>query len=465
MSGSRLLAALVCALLSWPATAQGSAEPSRQIQDKLGWHTVRAGESFQTITRHYLGTPDLWHENLRLNPEIRDPGLLRPGQRIRVIVERQLPARSALIEEVANDVDKNRQRAGWEDAVQGDQLAPKDGVRTRESSSAKLGFDDGSKLTLTELSQVFLKDLETTLAGVRRGSIEISRGQADLQLEAPQPRLVDIEIVVGDSIARPRPGPAGTAQTRSRRPEGGGAQLMVYGGSSRVEAGGATVEVPRGMGTTVPEGGAPSPPEKLLPAASTTSPARRAGFGYANPRFVWRPVAGAVSYTAEVCLDPRCGVLVTRATGLTEPAWHPERLPEGDLRWRVTALSASGLDGYPSRSVPFTVLSDVPDLDPPVVVAALIGTGHVAQDGALTLGRDASIRLLGRDDASGVSEIRYRWGGGDWRPWRERDLTLPKGASEATLEVEASDHLGRTAAPWSTRVLRDESAPEAPEVN
>ncbi len=404
-------------------------------------------------------------ENLKLNPEIGDPGLLRPGQRIRVIVERQLPTRSALIEEVANEVDKNRQRPGWEDAEQGDQLAPRDGVRTRTSSSARLGFDDGSKLILTELSQVFLKDLETTLTGVRRGSIEVEKGQADLRLEAPQPRLVDIEIVVGDSIARPRPGPAGRAQTRSRKADGGGAQLMVYGGSSRVEAGGAAVEVPRGMGTTVPEGGAPAPPEKLLPSPATSSPSRGDRFDYANPRFAWDPAPGAASYTVEVCRDLRCGQLVARVTGLTDPAWEPEGLPVGDFQWRATAVSVSGLDGYPSRPVPLAVLSGVPDLDPPAVVAALIGAGHVAEGGALVLGQGAAIRLEGRDDAAGVAGIRYRWDGGPWRPWKGRDLTPPRGASEATLEVGATDRRGREAAAWSARVLRDPSAPAAPSVS
>ncbi len=461
---NRAIGVLISALLSLPTAADDSETVGKQIQDQVGWHTVREGESFQTITMHYLGTPALWLENVELNPEIADPGLLRPGQRIRVIVERRLPARSALIEEIANDVDKSRQRAGWEEAEPGDQLAPKDGVRTRESSSARLGFDDGSRLTLTELSQVFLKDLETTVTGVRRGSIEIEKGQAELLLSARQARLVDVEIVVGESIARPRPGPAGSAQTRSRRPEDGGAQLMVYGGSSRLEAGGATVEVARGMGSNVPDGGTPSPPEKLLPAPAPSSPSRRARFDYANPRFAWRPVAGAAAYLLEVCRDPDCGRLVRRAAGLTEATWHPEDLPAGELYWRVSAVSPSGLDGYPSRAVPFAVDSAVPDLEPPVVVAALAGAGHVAQDGTLILGRGAVIRLEGRDDASGVAEIRFRWDEGSWRRWRGDDLTLADGVYEATLAVDAIDQLGRRATAWKVRVERDRSAPAAPSV-
>lgn len=461
------LAALAGWMLAGPATAE-EAPQEKTIEDKLGWHTVKEGESFQTITRHYLGTADLWPENVRLNPQVSDPSLLRAGMRIRVIVERQLPARSATIEEVANDVDKRPRAAPWEDAAPGDELKPRYGVRTRERSSTRLGFDDGSQLTLTELSQVYLKDLETTVTGVKRGSIEINRGQAELLLKAPQPRRLDIEIVVGDSIVRPRPGPAGTGQTRSRRPEGGGAQLMVYGGSSRVEAGGAAVDVPRGMGTSVPEGGTPAPPEKLLPAPATESPARRARFGYANPRFEWRPVAGAVSYLVEVCGDPGCGRLALRATGLTGTSWHPDRLPAGDLFWRVTAVSPSGLDGFPSRAVPFAVTSEVPDLSPPAAAAAVVGSGHATADGAFVLGRGGRIRLEGRDDASGLWEIRYRWKTGEtvgaWRLWQERDLAPPDGAAEHTLEVEATDRLGRRAEPWSVRVARDESLPEPPTV-
>ncbi len=438
---------------------------SSQVQDVLGWHTVRDGETLQRITQRYLGTPHLWRENLKLNPQLRDPAKLRIGQRLRVIIERQLPARSALIEEVANDVHKNLQRSGWQDADGGDALAPLDGVRTRERASARLGFDDGSKLTLTELSQVFLKDLETTVRGVKRGSIEIRQGQADLLLNAPRPRRVEIEIVVGDSVTRPRPGPSGTAQTRSRRGAEGGAQLMVYGGSSRIEAAGAAVEVPRGMGTNVPEGGPPAPPEKLLPATVTTSPARGQRLSYANPRFAWRAISGAASYRVEVCSDPDCARLVTRVSGLSELTWQAERLPLGDFFWRVTVVSPSGLDGYPSKAVAFSISSVRRDLEPPVVVAGLVGPGHVIGDGALVVGRGATVELAGSDDAAGVREVRYRWDDNPWRVWEGEKLTPPAGAREHLLELAATDHLGRESRIWQVLIRRDEVAPEPPKVH
>lgn len=109
-SAARFAWLLLLALM--PAIAARSATDEAP-EDTIGWHVVQEGESLQTITARYLGTSDLWFANLKLNPQLRNPSLLRPGQRIRVILDRQVPARRARIEKVANEVDKNVQRAGW----------------------------------------------------------------------------------------------------------------------------------------------------------------------------------------------------------------------------------------------------------------------------------------------------------------------------------------------------------------
>ncbi|MEM7585876.1 MAG: LysM peptidoglycan-binding domain-containing protein [Acidobacteriota bacterium] len=464
LTGFAMTTLAVMTMLATPAAATD--DP--RIQDKLGWHTVQPGETFQAITQRYLGTPHLWRENWKLNPQIKDPGLLRAGQRLRVIVERQLPARRAVIEEVSNVVDKRLQRGAWQAAASGDPLAPRDGVRTAEQASTRLGFDEGSELTVSELSQIYLKGLDSTVRGVKRGSIEIEKGQADLLLAPAQPRKVNIEIVVGDAVTRPRPGPNGRAETRSRRPEAGGAQLMVYGGSSQIEAGGSTVEVPRGMGTSVPEGGAPLPPEKLLPAPVVTSPTGNPSFGYSNPRFAWRPVAGAASYTFEVCLDPGCAQLVRRVTGLTSTQWQPEQLPAAPLHWRVTAVSASGLDGYASRGQAFAIESELRDLEPPIVVAILLGEGASTAPDTFVVGAGSRLRLAARDDASGTAEIRYRWldestADAAWQRWAGQDLAPPP--RDAKFEFEATDHLGQTSQRWRVNVMLDSTAPAAPTVS
>lgn len=242
---------------------------------------------------------------------------------------------------------------------------------------------------------------------------------------------------------------------------------MVYGGSSEVEAGGETVEVPQGMGTAVPEDGPPAPPEKLLSAPEPLAPAVRQAFDYSNPRFRWQPVAAAASYVAEVCADSECSALVRRQEALTDPLWEPEPLPEGALFWRVTAVAESGLDGYPSKPRSFEVASSRPDLLAPAVAAALVGPGTTEQNGETVvalLGPQGRLELHAMDDVAGVAAIQYRWSDGDWSTYAGELLEPPEGSGPHRLEARAEDHRGRVSEPWSLEVHRSATAPEAPEV-
>lgn len=450
-----------------------------EMTDTVDWHVVVTGETLRKITERYLGTEDLWYENWRLNPQIEDPDLLFPGQRIRVIKERQVPARRASLERVANDVDKNPQRSGWTAASAGDELEAPAGVRTAASSSAELALDDGSALTLTEYTQIFLREMATSVTGVRRGSIEIERGRADLDLRADRPERTDVEIILGGTVARPRVGPSGRAATRAAASEDG-AKVMSYGGSTDVAAGGVTVAVPAGTGTSVPDGGTPSPPERLLARPSVVAPDRGARFGYRNPRLAWQPVPGAAGYDVEVCADAGCATLISRATALDTTSWTALRvledgrsdgLPAGTLYWRVTAISESGLDGYPSRPRRFEIAPPVDtdavgervDSSPPAVVIAVIGPGMATAD-VLELGDGGRLRLIAHDDASGVAEIRYRFADGRWNRWRGRDLAAPDGDGPHALEVVAEDRLGRVSETVAVSVQRRTTRPAPPTV-
>src|SRR4029077_6335599 len=94
----------------------------------------------------------------------------------------------------------------------------------------------------------------------------------------------EVEIVVGTTRATSRPDSQGEERTRARKAEGGSAKLMAYGGDSEVEAGGAKVEVKRGMGTSVAPQGPPSPPEPLLPAVVLGEPGAGAAPRGGGPR-------------------------------------------------------------------------------------------------------------------------------------------------------------------------------------
>ncbi len=466
MNGRRNLTVAVIVLLGLAAAATAQTPtPAPRPGDTLGWYVVRPGDTLEGITERFLGTPKLWRENWRLNPWLKDPHTLHAGDRLRVIVSRQLPPRSAELEKVARRVEEKPHPNPWIPAREGDLLRENDGCRTYRDSSARLRFDDGTRVTLTEESLVFLRRVERTLEGVDHDTVEVVRGQADLQLEPERPTSLDVEVVVGPAVARPRPGRTGRGTARLRREGNHGASVMVYEGAGAVEAAGTAVEVPEGMGTAVPENGPPSPPEPLLPAPRPIGPEPGAVVGWNNPRLSWTAVPGAASYTVEVCRDTACAELVARATGIRDTAIRMDPLPAGALFWRVRAVATSGLDGYPSAPRRLEIDGESPDrLSPVVAIAAGPGTA-VGDGGSLVAMPGGTIILATTDDVSGTATVRYRWDGGAWRTWKGKPISVPEGTGPRTLEVEAFDRAGRHGGPWRATVDGADAPPEPPVIH
>ena len=310
-------------------------------QDTVGWHVVKPGETLEKITARYLGTSRAWQENWKLNPEVKNPHMLVPGQRIRVIIARTLPAQSALVQKVARRVEKKPEPEPWTRANPGDRLVERDGVHTFEASSAELRFDDDTLLTLTEKSLVFLRATKPVSPERDRSAIEIVEGHADLEKPAQAKKAHDIEIVVGGTVAKAND----TAAKARFRNAGKAAQVMSYRGATAVASAGAEVKVPSGMGVSVPEGEKPPAPEKLLGAPSIEA----RDVSVPRPSLRWAALPGASSYTVEVCRDRGCAEMIARTTNVGSLAWRPQdALPAGALFYRITGRSGSGLDGYPA---------------------------------------------------------------------------------------------------------------------
>ena len=457
---------LVWAVVMVTTLVAGAQEPTPTPQegDQLGWHVVRPGETLEGITEHYLGEPTLWRDNWRLNPQVDDPHLLHPGDRLRVILHRQLPPRTAEVVTVENRVEAKPHPNPWIPATPGDLLQEQDGVRTFRRSSAELGFDDGTSIVLTESSLVFVREVRRDLVGRRSESIEVIEGTADLEARATRRRPSEIEIVLGDVRAEPRlDGASRTARSRLRRRGDGAADVMVYDGATAVAAAGATVEVPSGMGTSVAEGEPPAPPEKLLPRPRLRAPEDGAELAWANPELSWEPVANAASYTVEVCRDRKCAELVERTTvSGASASWRTETLTSGELHWRVTAVAASGLDGYPSTSRLLTI-SGGTDHEPPVVVAAPEGALRaVAADRLLRGTGPAQLQLSVVDHGAGVGSVRYRWDDGQWTPWSGDVIRVP--AEGGLLSVEAEDLAGNRSPVVKVQITASGEPPQPPSV-
>jgi hypothetical protein len=339
-----------------PGQAQAGPEPT-------SWYEVLPGENLHVIAQKVLGERRAWPRLWRLNPEVKDPNRLRPGQRIRVPGTDQptvspLEALSVLAElsRLSQRVEEQpHPQSYWAPARQGDKLRERDGLRTHDRASAELTFDDGTRYMISERSLLFLRAPGAQGTARRARSLEVLAGQADVQVK-PVPRAArEVEVIIGASRSFARPGAGEEGQARARRTDAGAAQLMIFGGAGEMSAQGVKVDVPRGMGTSARDGRAPSPPEALLPAPEALGPSEDAAFDHANPRFSWTSVPGAAAYTVEVCRDAACGELVERATGITGTRWDADGLPLGRFHWRVMAVSATGLDGYASPATAFSV--------------------------------------------------------------------------------------------------------------
>jgi hypothetical protein len=241
---------------------------------------------------------------------------------------------------------KAQSRAGkepWTPVAAGAVLGLDDALRTLERSSAAARLDGGGRILLTELTTVTLRGARSLVLVAGQLDAELSADAAPVELEAGRAR---ISVGAGEGPALVR------VRLRDAAP-----QVMVLAGTARVAAGGgAALEVAAGSGLTVGSAGA-SGAEKLLPAPLTSAPAPGSAPDHANPRLWWEDVPGARAYTVEVCHDEACGGLEDRAVAVIGAPWAPEGLPLGELYWRVVAVSASGLDGMPSRAVRFTIRS------------------------------------------------------------------------------------------------------------
>jgi len=130
----------------------------------------------------------------------------------------------------------------------------------------------------------------------------------------------------------------------------------------------------------------------------------------------------------------------------------------------VTAVSGTGLDGYPTEARSISILNDRADTGPPVVVAIPVGNAHHIKDNWIAVGPDASIRLEAMDDAAGVEEIRYRWSGSPWSAWNGIPIPIPMVEGQDRLEFQAVDRLGNESEIYRIGINRRRDALQPPTV-
>ena len=407
------------------STAASPKEAPQATETRSGSYVVRPGDTLETLAAQYLGSAGRWSELWRLNEGIiSDPNKIQPGWKL-VMVWRELPKESVVLTGAWNEVkDLRPPLRDWENASVNDVLRTRDQVQTFKNASAELTFSDATTLRMSEESLLLLEPTSRQRGRVKREQVQLVTGQADLEGSASSSEDLGIDIVIGGATATPQKDESGQVRARARKVEDQ-AQLMVFTGESNLQAGGQTIEVPKGMGSTAREGKPPTPPEELLEAPELTEPASGA-IAAPQPLLRWKPVAGAVTYSVELCRDSECAQLEQRVTDLTQPSWQAEALLESDKSyfWRVAAQSASGLDGYSAVAREFSVASE---LTPPVVSFRVTDPHLVPRWGLNSfwiLGPDARLEAIADDDASGIDRWTplldgeevdaEQWQGGPW---------------------------------------------------
>ena len=321
-------------------------------------HLVRPGDTLEALAGHYLGSTDRWEEIWHSNEGIKNPHRIEPGERVRIPLLSKLPHNSVKVRSAGSRVEEQPRPLEWIGAMRNDVLVVHDAIKTPRSQGAELELADGATILLSEDSLVFVRPHSRLKRQDKAEAIEILAGQADLQKIRAEVQLDDFEIIVGPAHLEPKAADDGALRTRARKiPEVEGAHLMVYDGEGALAAGGASVTLTAGTGSVVPAQGPPSPPEKLLLSPQMVRPGEGSQLRRNNPVFAWEPVSGAVSYVLEICRDAQCADLVKKVSQGSN-LWQGEGLGVGSFFWRTTAVAASGLDGFPSEALVFSILSD-----------------------------------------------------------------------------------------------------------
>jgi LysM repeat protein len=410
------------------------------VQDTTIQHQVKSGETLHSITRHYLGTDILWQENWKLNPHITNPNMLTIGEELTIIKERIIPAEKARILDVTNRVEKKPITSDWKSTHAGDELVQQEGVRTYEKSSALLAFNNDSTLKVLEYSQIFLQSRNTSLTGTDSATIEIIKGDTELNWEPLANQISDITIVIGQTLSKPTLKQGETTELRTGMTAQGNSVISVYQGNSAVESAGSQVQVKQGMGVAVKPGEIPPKPQKLLAAPQANI--SQSVYDFTNPILSWQPVDNATDYVVELCADALCSQVLNEAK-VNQLHWQNKHIEQaGDFYFRVAARSDQQLVGYRSKPIKITFTQAVADNKAPHVAIELLGKKNTHQQ-QFTISPNTTFKIHAFDALSGLHSLKYRWNDAPWTGYTGQALHLTAG--EGTLYIEATDQLGHAA--------------------
>ena len=365
--------------------------PARATKTEVVDYTVAAGDDCRQIVRRVWpaaaekeGLDKLHALNPQLGPQ---PHNLVPGSVLK-LPEPEPDAHLTFLKPAVNK--RVLKSPDWRSALRGDGLFRLDEVNTLKGAGAEITFRDLSNVALDENALIVIYgDAPAQKKEQKSGALELVKGDAMVRLsDLRGERPLEVATPSAQVSLRSR-GRAAIGVDDSKN-----STVMVYAGAAEVAAQGKKVAVAAGQGTRVEQGKSPEPASALPAAPEWGDGVFSAAFALpskpAAAQLVWKPVAGAVRYRAQVARDT---LFIDRvadrwqasAGGAEAKAVAQVELSPGLYFARVQAADARGLTGPPSVSLKLLVLSvraatgrEVPG------AAALTATGElrVVLDGA-----------------------------------------------------------------------------------
>jgi Tfp pilus assembly protein PilX len=303
-------------------------------------YTVNPGDTLIGVAVNYLANPNDWRQLQILN-DVTEPRRLMPGTKLRLPVA--LLKREAVIAEVIHvhgKVTHTSKNDHPQNLIAGARLEVGDIIETSANASVSMRFVDGSRLLLTQNTQVNLaKMMLFGKTGMAKTIIELNRGSLDNHIAEQQKPAARYEIkspalnlVVRGTQFRAHVSDIDHV-SRSEVLDG----AMEASGTR-----GETVTILAGFGTLAAPGESPRAPQALSVApdlSSVPSLLQRVPL-----RFEWPATVGAERYHAQVFADRSFEQLLLDGV-FQDNAANWSDLPDGRYVLRVRSIDNNGLEG------------------------------------------------------------------------------------------------------------------------
>jgi hypothetical protein len=311
--------------------------------------TVAPGDTLRTLCRLHLEDPDSCREVYRVN-RLRNPDLIRPGQRVMVPAEllRGIPA-GGIVAFTSGDVRYYRTEGDDGRPLQvGDSLEEGGRIETGAAGTAEVGFGDGSSFLLKQNSTLALVRSREKGEELVLRDLFLRAGRVLSRIRKATGREQRFNIRTPAAVA----GARGTEFRVSVDAEET-TRSEVLAGAVAVEAMRREVGLREGEGTGVRKGEVPQPPRMLLPPPT---PLGLEPVYKSEPfRIGFTAVPGATAIRAALARDAGMRDVAVERIVPAGQAFEVSGLADGSYLLEATSIDEKGLESKPAAPVPVVV--------------------------------------------------------------------------------------------------------------